>query len=130
MMVSWPDEFLAGAPVDERTALIVLTHDVKFDSRCCKSRLQTPAGYIGAMGSRRTHANRIGELRDAPASGRANRTDQRADRARSSGPHARRNRDLDRRRNHCAARGRRGGRLTDNDLPVHNPQAPVVSTTP
>ena len=39
VVVAWPDEFLAGAPVDERTALIVLTHDVKFDHpRCCASR--------------------------------------------------------------------------------------------
>ena len=62
IVVAWPDEFLARAPVDARTALIVLTHDVKFDIPLLQVALRTQAGYIGAMGSRRTHANRIEEL--------------------------------------------------------------------
>ena len=65
VVVSWPDEFLTNAPVEERTALIILTHDVKFDIPLIQVALRTPAGYIGAMGSRKTHANRIARLREA-----------------------------------------------------------------
>jgi xanthine dehydrogenase accessory factor len=68
VVVSWPDEFLSRAPVDERTALIILTHDVKFDIPLLQVALRTNAGYIGAMGSRRTHANRTAELRRAAIS--------------------------------------------------------------
>jgi len=58
LVVDWPDRFLAGAPVDERTAICVLTHDHKFDIPLLKVALGTPAGYIGAMGARRTNAQR------------------------------------------------------------------------
>lgn len=63
VVVEWPDEFLSHAPVDERTALIILTHDVKFDVPVMEVALDTAAGYIGAMGSRKTQANRMEELR-------------------------------------------------------------------
>ncbi len=63
--VAWPHEFLSTAQVDEATALIVLTHDAKFDIPLLQVALRTNAGYIGVMGSRRTHANRIAELRQA-----------------------------------------------------------------
>jgi xanthine dehydrogenase accessory factor len=63
VVVEWPDEFLAHAPVDERTALVILTHDVKFDVPVMEVALKTKAGYIGAMGSRKTQANRFAELR-------------------------------------------------------------------
>jgi xanthine dehydrogenase accessory factor len=125
VVVSWPDEFLAAAPVDERTALIVLTHDVKFDIPLLQVALRTPAGYIGAMGSRRTHANRVDALRDAGV------TD--AELARISAPVGL---DLGARTPEETAisiaaemialrESRRGGRLTDNDLPVHNMRAPA-----
>jgi xanthine dehydrogenase accessory factor len=65
IVIAWPDEFLATAKVDKRTALIVLTHDVKFDVPLLRVALGTNAGYIGAMGSRRTHANRIAAMREA-----------------------------------------------------------------
>ncbi len=58
LVVDWPDRFLASAPVDERTAICVLTHDNKFDVPILKAALQGPAGYIGAMGSRRTTERR------------------------------------------------------------------------
>lgn len=63
VVVEWPDEFLSHAPVDERTALVILTHDVKFDVPVMEMALRTQAGYIGAMGSRKTQANRFAELR-------------------------------------------------------------------
>lgn len=58
VVVEWPDEFLRRAPVDERTAICVLTHDHKFDVPLLKVALETPAGYIGAMGARRTTETR------------------------------------------------------------------------
>ena len=63
LVVEWPDRFLANAPVDERTAICILTHDHKFDIPALKVALETRAGYIGAMGSRRTNADRAERLR-------------------------------------------------------------------
>ena len=63
LVVAWPDEFLRGAPVDERTAICVLTHDQKFDVPILKAALERHAGYVGAMGSRRTTAAREERLR-------------------------------------------------------------------
>jgi xanthine dehydrogenase accessory factor len=63
LVVEWPDRFLAEASVDERTAICILTHDHKFDVPALKVALETPAGYIGAMGSRRTNADRAERLR-------------------------------------------------------------------
>jgi xanthine dehydrogenase accessory factor len=64
LVVEWPDRFLAQAPVDERTVICVLTHDHKFDIPLLKVALETPAGYIGAMGARRTNAERAERLRE------------------------------------------------------------------
>jgi xanthine dehydrogenase accessory factor len=63
LVVAWPHEFLATAHVDQRTAICVLTHDAKFDVPVLKAALATPAGYIGAMGSRRTTEQRNERLR-------------------------------------------------------------------
>ena len=63
LVVAWPDEFLRSAPVDGRTAICVLTHDHKFDVPLLQAALATPAGYIGAMGARRTTAERAERLR-------------------------------------------------------------------
>lgn len=63
VVCEWPHRLLARTEVDERTALCVLTHDAKFDVPLLLEAFQTPAGYIGAMGSRRTHADRVERLR-------------------------------------------------------------------
>ena len=63
LVVEWPDEFLRRSHVDERTAICVLTHDHKFDVPLLKVALDTPAGYIGAMGARRTKESRNERLR-------------------------------------------------------------------
>jgi xanthine dehydrogenase accessory factor len=63
LVIEWPDKFLENAPVDERTAVCVLTHDHKFDIPVLKVALRTPAGYIGAMGARRTNEERAERLR-------------------------------------------------------------------
>jgi xanthine dehydrogenase accessory factor len=65
VVVDWPHRFLARTAVDERTVICVLTHDPKFDVPVLEVALRTPAGYIGAMGSRRTHADRLDRLREA-----------------------------------------------------------------
>jgi xanthine dehydrogenase accessory factor len=64
VVVAWPDEFLKTAPVDKRTVICVLTHDPKFDVPVLLAALKTEAGYIGAMGSRRTHNNRNARLKE------------------------------------------------------------------
>ncbi len=60
---AWPHDYLAGTEVDERTVICVLTHDPKFDVPLLVAALRTPAAYIGVMGSRRTHADRVARLR-------------------------------------------------------------------
>jgi xanthine dehydrogenase accessory factor len=64
LVVGWPDEVLRDAPVDERTAICVLTHDRKLDLPALKAALASRAGYIGAMGSRRTTEARAAALRE------------------------------------------------------------------
>jgi xanthine dehydrogenase accessory factor len=67
VVVKWPHVFLdeIADQVDERTVVCVLTHDPKFDVPVIKAALATRAGYIGAMGSRRTHEDRLARLREA-----------------------------------------------------------------
>ncbi|HSV67379.1 MAG TPA: XdhC/CoxI family protein [Mycobacteriales bacterium] len=65
VVVEWPHRYLARTAVDERTAICVLTHDPKFDVPLLRVALRTPAGYVGAMGSRRTHDERLKGLREA-----------------------------------------------------------------
>lgn len=67
IVVAWPDDFLRESPVDERTAIVALTHDEKFDIPLIRAALQTNAGYIGVMGSRRTNDRRMAQLREAGA---------------------------------------------------------------
>jgi xanthine dehydrogenase accessory factor len=68
LVIAWPDEFLRTVPVDERTAICVLTHDHKFDVPLLRAALATPAGYIGALGAKRTNAERAERLRAAGVS--------------------------------------------------------------
>jgi xanthine dehydrogenase accessory factor len=67
VVVDWPDRYLAkaGAELGERDAVCVLTHDHKFDVPAILAALDTDVGYLGAMGSRRTHADRLERLRAA-----------------------------------------------------------------
>ncbi|MFF5719398.1 XdhC family protein [Streptomyces buecherae] len=59
------DEGRAGGGIDGRTVLCVLTHDAKFDVPLLERALRLPVGYVGAMGSRRTHLDRLRRLRAA-----------------------------------------------------------------
>ncbi|MED7925474.1 XdhC/CoxI family protein [Nonomuraea sp. LP-02] len=65
VVVKWPHDYLATVEVDERTVICVLTHDPKFDVPLLEVALRTAAGYVGAMGSRRTHEDRLARLREA-----------------------------------------------------------------
>ncbi len=65
VVVDWPHRWLEKQEVDQRTVIAVLTHDPKFDVPALKVALASKAGYIGAMGSRRTHENRLERLREA-----------------------------------------------------------------
>ena len=58
----WPDEALPKIGVDARTALIALTHDSKLDDPCLIHALQSEAFYVGALGSKVTHASRVERL--------------------------------------------------------------------
>lgn len=71
VVVQWPDAYLASTPIDERTAICVLSHDSKFDVPAIRTALSTRAGYIGAMGSRRTHEDRLDRLEEAGIDRRA-----------------------------------------------------------
>jgi len=63
----WPDRYLAkvGDELGPRDAVCVLTHDHKFDVPAIASAVRTRVGYLGAMGSRRTHDSRVERLREA-----------------------------------------------------------------
>jgi xanthine dehydrogenase accessory factor len=67
VVVDWPDRYLSrvGGELTVRDAVCVLTHDAKFDVPALVAALGTEAGYIGAMGSRRTHAERVARLQEA-----------------------------------------------------------------
>lgn len=118
VVVSWPREYLERVELGPRDAILVFTHDPKFDEPALLGALDTRAGYIGALGSRRTHDDRTERLRAAGAT------------------------DLDRIASPCGldvgARtpaetavavlaeilalraGRTGGRLTDASGPIHS----------
>lgn len=68
VVVDWPDRYLAHASIDARTAICVLSHDAKIDVTALAVSLAGPAGYVGAMGSRRTHDDRVERLADAGVS--------------------------------------------------------------
>jgi xanthine dehydrogenase accessory factor len=64
VVTDWPHRYLSGVATDERTVICVLTHDPKFDVPLLEVALRRPAAYIGAMGSRRTHDDRLARLRE------------------------------------------------------------------
>jgi xanthine dehydrogenase accessory factor len=69
VVVDWPHRYLQAqadaGELDERTVVAVLTHDPKFDVPVLQVALRLPVAYVGAMGSRRTHLDRLDRLREA-----------------------------------------------------------------
>jgi CTP:molybdopterin cytidylyltransferase MocA/xanthine/CO dehydrogenase XdhC/CoxF family maturation factor len=59
----WPDEALAAEPLGRRSALVALAHDPKIDDPALMAGSRSPAFYIGALGSRRTHERRLARLK-------------------------------------------------------------------
>jgi xanthine dehydrogenase accessory factor len=59
VLLEWPDEALAHLEIDDATTIVLLTHDPKIDEPTLAAALQTKAAYIGAIGSRKTHAERF-----------------------------------------------------------------------
>jgi xanthine dehydrogenase accessory factor len=64
-VVAWPGPYLAQTELGPRDAVLVFTHDPKFDEPALRGALASDAGYVGALGSRRTHAARVERLQAA-----------------------------------------------------------------
>jgi xanthine dehydrogenase accessory factor len=63
VIAQWPDEALEERPLDRYTAICLLTHDPKIDDRALTRALKAECFYIGALGSRKTHARRIERMK-------------------------------------------------------------------
>jgi xanthine dehydrogenase accessory factor len=63
LLAEWPDDALATLDPDRRTAIVTLTHDPKIDDPALETALRSEAFYIGALGSRKTHAGRCERLK-------------------------------------------------------------------
>jgi xanthine dehydrogenase accessory factor len=63
ILAQWPEDALAAAPLDRYSAICLLTHDPKIDDRALVHALKADCFYIGALGSRKTHARRIERMR-------------------------------------------------------------------
>lgn len=64
LITEWPDEALANIALDMRSAVVTLTHDPKLDDPALAAALRSPAFYVGALGSKKTHAARLGRLKE------------------------------------------------------------------
>jgi xanthine dehydrogenase accessory factor len=62
VVVEWPPVYLDRTSIDENTVICVLSHDWRFDADALAVALASPAAYVGAMGSRTTHARRVASL--------------------------------------------------------------------
>src|ERR687889_228572 len=120
VVVAWPQEYLQANPPDDATYAAVLAHEPRFDDPTLSALLRSPVAYIGAMGSRRAHAERLERLREAGF------TDE--DIARISGPIGL---DIGAKSPEetavsilaeviAARHGRRGGPLSERSAPVHS----------
>jgi len=63
VIAQWPDEALAAAPLDRYAAICLLTHDPKIDDPALIAALNSDCFYIGALGSKKTHAKRLERMR-------------------------------------------------------------------
>jgi xanthine dehydrogenase accessory factor len=65
LILGWPNEVLPRLGLDEFSYVVVITHDAKLDNPALLAALRSPAPYVGALGSRRTHDRRVTALREA-----------------------------------------------------------------
>ena len=68
LIADWPEDVLKDAPLDAYTAMVALTHDPKIDDGALEAALEAGCFYIGALGSRKTHAKRVARLEERGAS--------------------------------------------------------------
>lgn len=68
LILGWPSEVLPRLELDEFSYVVVITHDAKLDNPALQEALASPAPYVGALGSSRTHARRVKALREAGVS--------------------------------------------------------------
>jgi xanthine dehydrogenase accessory factor len=64
LIIQWPADALPQVGIDESTCVVVLTHDEKIDNPALAIALRSPARYIGALGSKKTHARRVRALQE------------------------------------------------------------------
>ncbi|MCE7989128.1 MAG: xanthine dehydrogenase [Caldilinea sp. CFX5] len=64
LIIQWPADALAEIGIDEATYIVVLTHDEKIDNPALAVALTSPARYVGALGSKKTHARRVAALQE------------------------------------------------------------------
>ena len=69
LLAGWPEASLAAVGIDARTAVVAVTHASHIDDEALTAALKLPCLYIGALGSKRTHAKRIERLKGAGFSG-------------------------------------------------------------
>ncbi|MCB8828341.1 XdhC family protein, partial [Escherichia coli] len=62
LLAEWPQDALKGRPLDAYTAVAVVTHDPKIDDYALEQAVKAGCFYIGALGSRKTHAKRVERL--------------------------------------------------------------------
>ena len=110
--VGWPDKVLDGVELGPRDAVLIFTHDPKLDVPAVQAALGTGAGYIGALGSRNTTADRNRRLQDVGVTHGGDR------------PHLRALRPGHRRLHGRGDRGRRAGR--DHRPPRRAPRTTVA----
>lgn len=68
LIADWPETVLAARPLDRYAALAAVTHDPRIDDEALKAALAAGCFYVGALGSRKTHARRLERLHDAGVS--------------------------------------------------------------
>jgi xanthine dehydrogenase accessory factor len=71
IVLAWPEEAFGKLGLDRDDAVVVLTHDEKFDEPALRGAVASEAFYVGALGSRRTQAKRLAKLREAGVAGTA-----------------------------------------------------------
>ncbi len=69
LAADWPEDALKSRPLDAYTALAAITHDPKIDDFAISAALEAGCFYVGALGSRKTHAKRVDRLTEAGLSG-------------------------------------------------------------
>ena len=112
-----PDDTVLAMKLDERCAVVALTHDPKLDDLALMEALSSPAFYVGALGSRANNEQAPRAAEGVRRQRRGDRAPARPDRAVHRQPHAARDRDLDPRRDHRRQERRAASRRGSQSRP-------------